>query len=116
VSERCEETSSVLSVGETVTTKLQRIARKARSSPSFQFTSLFHLMDARLLRMCFERLRANAAAGIDQMTKERYAAEATERLEELVARLHRMSYRLSLPKTDPPLFPGACCFPFVVMV
>ena len=56
MSERCEETSSVLSVGETVTTKLQRIATKARSSPSFQFTSLFHLMDARLLRMCFERL------------------------------------------------------------
>jgi len=67
--ERCEDTPSAPSSGESVETKLRRIARKARREPKFQFTSLFHLMNLELLRGCFERLRAGAAAGIDRVTK-----------------------------------------------
>ena len=54
---------------ETVETKLQRIAEKAPRDPKCKFTSLFHLMNEELLRECFERLRRDAAAGIDQVTK-----------------------------------------------
>ncbi|MCI5168743.1 MAG: hypothetical protein D3903_22270, partial [Candidatus Electrothrix sp. GM3_4] len=66
----CEETSAVLGSGEPVTTKLHRIAEKARNEPGFKFTSLYHLMNEELLRGCFQRLRNDAAAGIDKMTKD----------------------------------------------
>jgi len=78
---------------ESVETKLQRIAEKARQEPKFQFTSLFHLMNEEHLLGCFERLRKDAAAGIDEVTKSEYETHLTANLQELVKRLHRMSYR-----------------------
>jgi len=88
-----EETLPALSDGEAMSTKLRRIALKACKEPEFQFTSLFHLMNERLLRECFGRLRRDAAAGMDQMTKEAYARNLSERLADLVGRLERMAYR-----------------------
>lgn len=44
----------MLSNVESVETKLQRIAEKARRDPKCRFTSLFHLMNMELLRGCFE--------------------------------------------------------------
>jgi retron-type reverse transcriptase len=73
-------------------TKLRRIAEKARKEPGFKFTSLYHLMNEELLRGCFQRLRKDAAAGIDEMTKERYATNLETNLASLVERLHRMAY------------------------
>jgi group II intron reverse transcriptase/maturase len=102
--ERREDTPSVPSSGEAVETKLRRIARKARSDPKFQFTSLFHLMNEELLRGCFEQLRGRAAAGIDGVTKAGYAEDLEENLTALVERLHRMAYvpqsvrRVYIPK------------------
>lgn len=90
---RSEETPSVLSSGETVETKLLRIAGKARTEPSFKFTSLYHLMNAELLRGCFKRLRKDAAAGIDEMTKELYAENLEANLSNLTDRLQRMAYK-----------------------
>ena len=58
---------------ESVETKLQRIAEKAGSAPELQFTSLFHLMNEEMLLGCFERLRENAASGIDGVTKESWS-------------------------------------------
>ncbi|MBU0500369.1 MAG: group II intron reverse transcriptase/maturase, partial [Gammaproteobacteria bacterium] len=78
---------------ESVETKLQRIAEKAGREPKFQFTSLFHLMNEERLLGCYERLRKDAAAGIDKVTKAEYGANLTTNLQELVKRLHRMSYR-----------------------
>ena len=89
---------------ESVETKLQRIAEKARSDSNFQFTSLFHLMNVELLLGCFEGLRNNAASGIDGITKEQYAEQLEENLHDLVNRLHRMAYipqpvvRVNIPK------------------
>ena len=62
---RGKETSAVHRSGEPVTTKLLRIAEKARREPRFKFTSLFHLMNEDLLLSCFYRLRKDAAAGIN---------------------------------------------------
>lgn len=101
---RCEETPPTPSRGETVATKLHRIACKARNEPEFRFTSLFHLMNAELLRGCFAKLRGDAAAGIDGKSKAEYAAHLEENLAELVKRLHRMGYipqavrRVYIPK------------------
>jgi len=94
----------VLSNRESVETKLQRIAEKARKEPDCQFTSLFHLMDKELLRGCFERLRKDAASGIDRVTKEEYGNDLEANLTGLVERLHRMAYipqpvrRVYIPK------------------
>jgi retron-type reverse transcriptase len=77
---------------ESVATKLQRIAEKAGSTPDFQFTSLFHLMNEELLLGCFEQLRTKAASGIDGVTKDQYAEQLPENLRLLVDRLHRMAY------------------------
>lgn len=94
----------MLSNREDVETKLQRIAEKARKDPSCKFTSLFHLMNVELLRGCFERLRKDAASGIDGITKEEYGKDLEANLTALVERLHRMSYipqpvrRVYIPK------------------
>jgi len=90
--------------GESVETKLYRIAEKARKDRSCQFTSLFHLMTEEMLRGCFMRLKDNAAAGIDRVTKEEYALNLDENLTNLVNCLHRMAYipqpvkRVYIPK------------------
>jgi retron-type reverse transcriptase len=89
---RSEEAPSVLSSGETVATKLLRIAEKARKEPGFKFTSLYHLMNEELLRECFKRLRNDAAAGIDEVTKEMYAENLEANLSNLTGRLHKMAY------------------------
>ena len=64
-----KETLAVHRSGKPVGTKLRSIAEKARRKPVFKFTSLDHLMNEELLRGCFHRLRKDAAAGIDKMTK-----------------------------------------------
>ncbi len=89
---------------EMVATKLRRIAEKARSDSGCMFTSLFHLMNTEMLRECFRRLRKDAAAGIDRVTKEAYQENLEENLTALVEKLHRMSYiplpvrRVYIPK------------------
>lgn len=88
----CKETLTVHRSGEPVATKLHRIAEKARKAPGFKFTSLYHLMNEELLRGCFHRLRKDAAAGIDKMTKDMYAENLETNLSSLVERLHRMAY------------------------
>jgi len=89
---RCEETLAVHGSGEPVDTKLCRIAEKARKEPDFKFTSLYHLMNEELLRGCFKRLRKEAVAGIDKMTKDMYAENLDANLIDLIGRLHRMAY------------------------
>jgi len=93
MSERREETPTAPSSGETVATKLRRLASKARKEPKFRFTSLYHLMNEELLRGCFERLRKDAASGIDRVTKAEYAKSLKSNLTELVSRLQRLGYR-----------------------
>jgi RNA-directed DNA polymerase len=89
---------------EPVGTKLLRIAEKARQDRGCKFTSLFHLVNEDLLRECFERLRKDAASGIDKITKEEYGKDLAANLASLVGRLHKMSYipqparRVYIPK------------------
>lgn len=89
---RREETLIAPSSEESVVTKLRHIAEKARKEPLFKFCSLFHLMNEELLRRCFKRLRKDAVAGIDEETKETYAANVDANLPDLIDRLHRMAY------------------------
>jgi group II intron reverse transcriptase/maturase len=91
--QRCEDTLIVHRNEESVTTKLQRIAFKASKDKRCQFTSLFHLMNKPLLLECFARLKGKAASGIDNITKEQYAINLDVNLDNLVKRLHNMSYK-----------------------
>jgi group II intron reverse transcriptase/maturase len=81
----------MLGNGEMMETKLQRIAEKARKDSGCRFTSLFHLMNVEMLRECFRRLRKDAAAGIDKVTKAEYEENLEENLAVLVEKLHRMA-------------------------
>ena len=74
-------------------TKLCRIAQKAHDEPKLRFVNLFHLLKVELLRECFGKLRASAAPGIDEVTKEEYARHLEENLTALERRLHQMGYR-----------------------
>jgi RNA-directed DNA polymerase len=78
---------------ENVITKLHRIAEKASKDKRCQFTSLFHLMNKPFLLECFMQLNGKSASGIDNITKERYAMNLEANLDDLVKRLHQMSYR-----------------------
>ncbi len=114
----CEETPTEHRSGDPVATKLHRIVEKARNEPSFKFTSLYHLMNEELLRECFQRLRKDAAAGIDDLTKEQYAENFDANLSSLIERLHRMAYRpqpvrrmyIPKPGSDQPRPLGIPCF------
>ena len=85
-------------------TKLFRIAQKARMEPACVFNNLYQLLKPELLRECFEQLRADAAAGIDKVTKQAYGENLEENLAALTDRLHRMAYipqsvrRVYIPK------------------
>jgi len=89
---------------ESVETKLKRITEKARKDPDCRFTSLFHLMNKDFLWECFWQLKSCKASGIDQETKDTYAENLMENLDNLVERLHRMAYipqpvlRVNIPK------------------
>jgi RNA-directed DNA polymerase len=91
--EQCGETPLARRGEERVRTKLHRIAAKARAEAGMKFTSLYHLMNEELLRECYGEIGAGKAAGIDRVTKEEYGANLGSNLEELVKRLHQMSYR-----------------------
>jgi RNA-directed DNA polymerase len=89
---------------ESVETKLQRIASKAHKDSRCRFTSLFHLMNRELLWECFWQLKESSTSGIDRITKEQYAVNLMDNLNDLIGRLHRMAYipqpvrRVYIPK------------------
>lgn len=93
----------MLGNGEMMETKLQRIAEKARKDSGCRFTSLFHLMNVEMLRECFRRLRKDAAAGIDKVTRAEYEENLEENLAVLVEKLHRMAY---IPQSVRRVFPN----------
>ena len=91
--QRNEETSTAHRSGESVGTKLLRIEEKARREKKLQFTSLFHLMTEEYLEEQFNKLRKNAAAGVDGQTKEMYQQNFDIKMSDLNKRLRNMSYK-----------------------
>lgn len=91
--QRDKDTSTAPRSGDTMETKLLRIADKARKEKEIKFTSLFHLMNEEHLRERFARLRKDAVAGVDGQTKDMYAEHLEENIVALTEKLHNMSYR-----------------------
>jgi RNA-directed DNA polymerase len=79
-----------------VTTNLTRIGEKARKEPDLVFTSLYHhICDVDNLRVCYDRLEAKKATGVDGVTKEEYGENLEDNLQDLSERLKRMGYHPS---------------------
>ena len=74
-------------------TKLTGIAEVARLRPNEKFTSLAHLINADMLRMCHNEMDGKKATGVDAVTKEGYNQNLDKNLIDLVFRMKRQAYR-----------------------
>ena len=73
--------------------ELLKVVERAQREPEGRFHSLAHLIDVPALRRAYDRMRKDAAVGVDGMTKERYGQDLEVRLEDLHARLRSKRYR-----------------------
>jgi RNA-directed DNA polymerase len=83
------ETSGSISIS----TKLERIAKLARQSPSMAFTTLAHHIDLQWMREAYRRTRKEAAAGVDGLSAKEYAKNLEENLRSLLERAKSGAYR-----------------------
>jgi len=96
---------------EMMATKLERIAEISAQTAKPVFTSLYHMIDADLLKKCFEELDGKKAVGIDEVTKEEYGRQLDSNIADLVKRLKNKSYkpmptkRVFIPKGNGKLRP-----------
>ena len=85
-------------------TSLQRIGQRAKDKPEEKWTNLLSHIRTPLLAAAYQRLRKDAAAGVDEVTWAEYGERLDERLRDLENRVHRGSYhpqpvrRVHIPK------------------
>ena len=85
---------------------LQRIGERAKQKPIEKWTTLLSHVRVPLLMEAYQRLRREAAAGVDEVTWHEYGERLDERLHDLEDRVHRGSYhpqpvrRVHIPKGD----------------
>ena len=72
---------------------LVRVAEAARNNPKRGMLALAHHLDVEALERAYRRIRANAAVGIDGVTKEAYGEDLERNLQDLHRRLKTMRYR-----------------------
>ena len=87
------ETSSTLTGGLRMSTKLSSLTQRARGNPREKFTSLAHLLTEDFLLECFKELKRDKAPGIDGVTVREYEEHLEENLKDLVVRLKAKRYR-----------------------
>ena len=92
-------------------TFLQRIGERAKQKPKEKWSNLLSHIKAPFLKEAYQRLRKNAAAGVDEVTWLEYGERLDERLLDLESRVHRGSYhpqpvrRVYIPKGDGKMRP-----------
>lgn len=74
-------------------TKLNLITRRAKEERKCKFNNLMYMVNVGSLRECFGMLKRGKAAGIDRVRLEEYEEDLIGNLEDLIARMKRMSYR-----------------------
>ena len=87
-----ERTALILS-GETVYTKLERVAKLAKQSPGMVFTSLSHHIDVEWLTEARRRTRKDGAPGVDGQTAEDFEQDLEANLQGLLNRAKSGTYR-----------------------
>ncbi len=73
--------------------QLEKVAERAKREPFATFNSLAHYITPALLEECFHRQRADAAVGIDGVTKEGYGFSLEDNIRDLHERLRGKRYR-----------------------
>ena len=77
-------------------TFLRALAEKAFKDKHHRFGDLYRWLNQDVLRVCFFRLRKDAASGVDGVTFEQYERNLEGNLADLVGRLKRKAYRARL--------------------
>jgi group II intron reverse transcriptase/maturase len=72
---------------------LLKVAERAKKDPQARFNSLAHLIDVDALKRAYQRIRKDAAVGVDGVTKERYGQDLEGNLRDLHDRLKTGRYR-----------------------
>jgi len=72
---------------------LLKVSERAQTDSEARFNSVAHLLDGDALLRAYERIRKNAAVGIDGITKEDYGRELVDNLCNLHERLRTKRYR-----------------------
>ncbi len=94
------------SYSETISTRQQTIATRARQAPKLSFTSLNHYIDLAWLHEACRRTRKDGAPGVDGQTAAAYAEHLEDNLRDLLDRAKSGRYRAPavkrayLPKGD----------------
>jgi RNA-directed DNA polymerase len=106
VAERLRGTRVDISGSETISTRQQTIATRARRAPQMGFTSLNHYLDLNWLHEAYRRTRKDGAPGIDGQTAADYAEDLEANLQDLLERAKSGRYRapavrrVHIPKGD----------------
>jgi RNA-directed DNA polymerase len=106
-----QATSAVRTTERDWQTFLRAIAEKAYTHKHHRFGDLYRWLNQDVLRLCFYRLRKDAASGVDGVTFQQYEERLEANLTDLVGRLKRKAYRARLvrrkniPKGDGKLRP-----------
>jgi RNA-directed DNA polymerase len=77
---------------QTMSPKLQKLAKQAENYPETVFNNLFHQIDVDFLREAYGRTRKDGAPGVDKVTAEKYAENLDENLSDLYDRLRSNRY------------------------
>src|SRR5712692_1613789 len=72
---------------------LEKVVERAQREPEGRFHALAHLIDVPALERAYRRQRADAAVGVDGVTKEQDGQELEANLQGLHARLKAQRYR-----------------------
>jgi RNA-directed DNA polymerase len=91
-----QATSAVRTTEPDWQTFLRAIAEKAFKDKHHRFGDLYRRLNQDVLRLCFLRLRQDAASGVDGMTFQQYGKNLEANLADLVGRLKRKAYRARL--------------------
>ncbi len=76
-----------------MSTELLKVVERAQREPEGRFHSLAHLIDVPALERAYQRMRKDAAVGVDGVTKEKYGQELEASLRNLHDRLKSKRYR-----------------------
>lgn len=78
---------------ETMSPRLLKVAERAKRDPKGPILSLASLIDEPALERAFDRIRNDAAKGVDDVSKEQYGQNLKVKLRDLYARLKSKRYR-----------------------